>query len=241
FRSRRRAEPIAVVGLACRFPGGASDPDRYWRLLDGGVDAVREVPPGRIARDPAFPEPPGPAALLDDVARFDAELFGISAREAERMDPQQRLLLEVSWEALELAGHAPTGLSGSRTGVYVGIGSPDYLRRILRCNPGELDAQVFTGSLASVAAGRIAYVLGLEGPCMAIDTACSSSLVAIHQACRSLRAGDCELALAGGVNLILSPESSHVLGKLGALSPDGRCRTFDARANGYVRGEGCGV
>jgi acyl transferase domain-containing protein/NADP-dependent 3-hydroxy acid dehydrogenase YdfG/aryl carrier-like protein len=240
-RERQRTEPIAVVGLACRFPGGANDLARYWRLLDDGVDAVREIPPGRVPADPAFPRTVASAALLDDVERFDAEFFGISAREAERLDPQQRLLLEVTWEALETAGHAPNGLSGSRTGVYVSIGSPDYLRRILRCNPSEIDGQVFTGSLASVAAGRIAYLLGLQGPCMAIDTACSSSLVAVHQACQSLRCGESELALAGGVNLILSPESSYVLGQLQALSPDGRCKTFDARANGYVRGEGCGV
>ncbi|ADO72990.1 Putative type I polyketide synthase [Stigmatella aurantiaca DW4/3-1] len=238
---RQRTEPIAVVGLACRFPGGANDLEGYWRLLERGVDAVREIPPGRVPADPAFPQTVSSAALLDDVERFDAEFFGISAREAERLDPQQRLLLEVTWEALEVAGHAPNGLSGSRTGVYVGIGSPDYLRRILRCNPSDIDGQSFTGSLASVAAGRLAYILGLQGPCMAIDTACSSSLVALHQACMSLRNGESDLALAGGVNLILSPESSYVLGQLKALSPDGRCKTFDARANGYVRGEGCGM
>ncbi|MDC0708570.1 SDR family NAD(P)-dependent oxidoreductase [Stigmatella sp. ncwal1] len=238
---RQRTEPIAVVGLACRFPGGANDLEGYWRLLDRGVDAVREIPTGRVPADPAFPQTVSSAALLDDVERFDAEFFGISAREAERLDPQQRLLLEVTWEALEVAGHAPSGLSGSRTGVYIGIGSPDYLRRILRCNPSEVDGQSFTGSLASVAAGRLAYILGLQGPCMAIDTACSSSLVALHQACMSLRNGESDLALAGGVNLILSPESSYVLGQLKALSPDGRCKTFDARANGYVRGEGCGM
>jgi acyl transferase domain-containing protein/acyl carrier protein len=238
---RQRGEAIAVIGLACRLPGGAKDLAGYWRLLEAGVDAVREIPAGRVPADPAFPPSVPLAALLDDVERFDAEFFGISAREAERMDPQQRLLLEVTWEALETAGYAPSGLSGSRTGIYLGIGSPDYLRRILRCNPTEVDGQVFTGSLASVAAGRVAYQLGLQGPCMAIDTACSSSLVAVHQACQSLRSGESELALAGGVNLILSPESSHVLGQLQALSPDGRCKTFDARANGYVRGEGCGV
>ncbi len=238
---RQRTEPIAVVGMACRFPGGANDLEAYWRLLDRGVDAVREIPAGRVPADPAFPQTVSSAALLDDVERFDAEFFGISAREAERLDPQQRLLLEVTWEALEIAGHAPSGLSGSRTGVYIGIGSPDYLRRILRCNPSEVDGQSFTGSLASVAAGRLAYILGLQGPCMAIDTACSSSLVALHQACVSLRSGESDLALAGGVNLILSPESSYVLGQLKALSPDGRCKTFDARANGYVRGEGCGM
>ncbi|WP_309891775.1 SDR family NAD(P)-dependent oxidoreductase [Archangium sp.] len=238
---RQRSEPIAVVGMACRFPGGANDLEAYWRLLERGVDAVREIPEGRVPADPAFPQSVASAALLDDVDRFDAEFFGISAREAERLDPQQRLLLEVTWEALEIAGHNPGGLSGTRTGVYIGIGSPDYLRRILRCNPSEVDAQSFTGSLASVAAGRLAYILGLQGPCMAIDTACSSSLVALHQACMSLRNGESDLALAGGVNLILSPESSYVLGQLKALSPDGRCKTFDARANGYVRGEGCGI
>ncbi|WP_434391510.1 SDR family NAD(P)-dependent oxidoreductase [Melittangium boletus] len=240
-KERQRTEPIAVVGMACRFPGGANDLAAYWSLLERGGDAVREIPAERVPADPAFPQSVSSAALLDDVERFDAEFFGISAREAERLDPQQRLLLEVTWEALETAGLNPSGLSGSPTGVFIGIGAPDYLRRILRWNPSEVDAQSFTGSLASVAAGRLAYTLGLQGPCMALDTACSSSLVALHQACMSLRAGESDLALAGGVNLILSPESSYVLGQLKALSPDGRCKTFDARANGYVRGEGCGI
>ncbi|ACY15483.1 3-oxoacyl-(acyl-carrier-protein) reductase., 6- deoxyerythronolide-B synthase [Haliangium ochraceum DSM 14365] len=238
---RQRSEPIAVVGLACRFPGGADDPERFWRLLERGVDAVGEIPAERVPAHPAFPQTVSSAALLDDIEHFDAEFFGISAREAERLDPQQRLLLEVAWEALETAGHAPSGLVGSRTGVYVGIGSPDYLRRLLRESPGAVDGQAFTGSLASVAAGRLSYILGLQGPCMALDTACSSSLVAVHQACASLRSRESDLALAGGVNLILSPESGYVLGQLKALSPDGRCKSFDARANGYVRGEGCGV
>jgi acyl transferase domain-containing protein/acyl carrier protein len=239
---REKSEPIAIVGLSCRFPGGANDPEAYWRLLESGTDAVREIPPERWPREPAFPEPPASwAGLLDGVDGFDAPFFGISPREAARLDPQQRLLLEVSWEALESAGYAPSILSGSRTGVYVGICSLDYQRQLIGGNPADVDAYVVTGNMASVAAGRLSYVLGLQGPCMSIDTACSSSLVSIHLACQSLRARESDMALAGGVNLILSPASMFLLGRTQALSPDGRCKAFDARANGYARGEGSGV
>jgi acyl transferase domain-containing protein/acyl carrier protein len=239
---REKSEPIAIVGLSCRFPGGANDPEAFWRLLESGTDAVREIPPERWPRDPAFPEPPASwAGLLDAVDGFDAPFFGISPREAARLDPQQRLLLEVSWEALESAGYAPSVLSGSRTGVYVGICSLDYQRQLLGGDPADVDAYVVTGNMVSVAAGRLSYALGLQGPCMSLDTACSSSLVSIHLACQSLRTRESDMALAGGVNLILSPASMFLLGRTQALSPDGRSKAFDARANGYARGEGCGV
>jgi acyl transferase domain-containing protein/acyl carrier protein len=239
---REKSEPIAIVGLSCRFPGGANDAESFWRLLETGTDAVREIPPERWPRDPAFPEPPSSwAGLLDAVDGFDAPFFGISPREAARLDPQQRLLLEVSWEALESAGYAPSSLGGSRTGVYVGICSLDYQRQLLGQDPADVDAHVVTGNMVSVAAGRLSYVLGLQGPCMSLDTACSSSLVSVHLACQSLRSRESDMALAGGVNLILSPASMFLLARTQALSPDGRCKAFDARANGYARGEGCGM
>src|SRR4029077_8890880 len=172
-----------------------------------------------------------------DVDRFDARFFGITPREAATMDPQQRLLLEVAWEALEDAGQAPDALTGSATGVFVGMCNADYFHRIVRGDATGLDAYVATGGAHSVPAGRVASLLGLQGPNVAIDTACSSSLVAVHLACQSLRSGECRMALAGGVNLILSPLSTIALSKLRALSPEGRCKTFDAAADGYVRGE----
>jgi acyl transferase domain-containing protein len=246
---RSRNEPIAVVGLGCRFPGGADDPESFWRLLAGGVDAVREVPPDRWDVDAWYdPDPNTPGktytrygAFLEQVDRFDPALFGIAPREAVSLDPQQRLLLEVAWEALENAGVAPAGLAGSSTGVFVGICSSDYCSLLLDCNPETIDPWLGTGVAHSVAAGRISYVLGLQGPSLAIDTACSSSLVAVHAACQSLRGGECGLALAGGVNVILRPEIVVNFCKSRMLAPDGRCKVFDAAADGFVRGEGCGV
>jgi acyl transferase domain-containing protein/NADPH:quinone reductase-like Zn-dependent oxidoreductase/NAD(P)-dependent dehydrogenase (short-subunit alcohol dehydrogenase family)/acyl carrier protein len=243
-------EPIAIIGMGCRFPGGADNPEAFWRLLRDGVDAVTEVPSDRWDVDAFYdpnPDTPGKTysrwgGFLDRVDRFDARFFGISPREAVKMDPQQRLLLEVSWEALENAGQVPDRLVNSRTGVFIGSSNNDYLR--LQMNLGDLtsiDAYTGTGSAASVSSGRLSYILGLQGPNMAVDTACSSSLVAVHLGCQSLRTKECDLALAGGVNLILSPESSIYFSKLRALSGDGRCKTFDAAANGYVQGEGCGV
>ncbi|MGH2900211.1 MAG: polyketide synthase, partial [Solirubrobacteraceae bacterium] len=246
----RRTSPIAIVGIGCRFPGGASGPDRYWQLLADGVDATRDVPAERWNVDEFYdanPDAPGKAyvrrgAFLDDVAGFEPEVFGISAREAAGMDPQQRLLLEVTWEALENAGIAPDRLDGSATGVWMGICFDDYARRsVLSGDTERIDAYTSLGSSRAVAVGRIAYVLGLRGPAMHLDTACSSSLVAMHLACQSLRGGECDLALAGGVNLIASPEMNVVFSKLRALSPNGRCKTFDAAADGYARGEGCGI
>ncbi len=244
----RDAEPLALVGMSCRFPGGATDPEAFWRLLCAGVDATADVPAGRwdsAAFYDASPGTPGKTytergGFLGDVSQFDAEFFGIAPREAQSLDPQQRLLLEVTWEALEDAGIRKDQLGGSASGVFVGMSSNDYLE-LLPNDPKEMDAYFGTGTAASVAAGRLSYVLGLQGPSIAIDTACSSSLVALHLACQSLRSQECALAIVAGVNLILSPESFVYFSTVKALAPDGRCKTFDARADGYARGEGCGV
>lgn len=249
-QEQARREPVAIVGMGCRFPGGAVDPESFWQLLNAGVDAVSEIPAERWdvgAFYSAEPEAPGKmytrwGAFLADVDRFDPQFFGISPREAQTMDPQQRLLLEVSWEALESAALRPDRLSGSQSGVFVGIMNSDYLHLQRKLgSAGDIDAYTVTGSLFSVAAGRLSYALGLQGPNVSVDTACSSSLVAIHLACQSLRGGECDLALAGGVNLILLPEPLIERCKARMLSFDGRCKTFDAAADGYVAGEGCGM
>ena len=247
---RARREPIAIVGLGCRLPGGADDPEALWRLLRDGRDAIREVPADRWDMDAYYDPTPGTpgktysryAGLLDQVDLFDPQFFGIAPREAEAMDPQQRLLLEVAWEALERAGIPPAGLGGSRTGVFVGIVTGDY--SLLATRTGDttlLDGYFGAGMAHSIAAGRLSYVLGLQGPSLAVDTACSSSLLAVHLACQSLRLGECSLALAAGVNMILSPECTIMASQARMLSPDGRCKAFDASADGYVRAEGCAV
>jgi len=243
-----RNEPLAIVGMGCRFPGGADSPERLWELLAAGRDVTGEIPADRwnIAQyfDPA-PGVPGKiyatrGGFVRDVDRFDAAFFGISPREAVQLDPQQRLLLEVVWEALEHGGIAPHGLRGSRTGVYVGMATYDYAHlQIKSGDPAHCDAYFGTGTAASVASGRIAYTLGLHGPAISIDTACSSSLVALHLACRALRNGDCDLALVGGVNLILSPETVISMCQSRMMAPDGRCKTFDAAADGFGQAEGC--
>ena len=243
----RRTEPLAIVGMGLRFPGGAGTPEQFWSLLADGVDAVGPIPRDRWAHD-EFYDPDMDAAghyyvqkggFLEQVDRFDPEFFGIAPVEAISMDPQQRLLLEATWEALENAGIPATSLQGSRTGVFVGIAGADYHRHVLADRSADTHAS--TGTLASVAAGRISYVLGLNGPAVSLDTACSSSLVAVHLAARSLRAGESDVAIAGGVSLMLSPELTVNFCRAGMLSRDGRCRTFDAGADGYVRSEGCGV
>lgn len=239
-----QGDAIAIVSAGCRFPGGADDLDAYWRLLREGRDAVRPVPADRWDVDD-----PGAArayardmASLDDIAGFDAGFFGISPREAASMDPQHRLLLEVAWEAVERAAWSPQVLAGSNTGVFIGIYSDDYTQeRLYRRAADQIDGHAGLAMMRSLAAGRIAYALDLHGPALALDAACASSLLAIHLACRSLRAGECDRALAGGVNLILSPEITLGLCQMKALSPTGRCRTFSADADGFVRGEGCGV
>ncbi|HET8660025.1 MAG TPA: type I polyketide synthase, partial [Micromonosporaceae bacterium] len=227
----------------------ADGPGAFWGLLERGGDAVGEVPRERWDVDAFFdPDPDAPGKMytrsghfVGGVDQFDAAFFGISPREAVSLDPQQRLLLEVAWEALEHAGQVPARLAGSRTGVFVGIGTDDYSLMLRSGDPASMDAYTGTGNAYSVAAGRLSYLLGLHGPSMAVDTACSSSLVAVHLATRSLRSGECDLALAGGVHLMLTPEGMVYLSRTHALSPDGRCKTFDAAADGYGRGEGCGV
>jgi acyl transferase domain-containing protein/SAM-dependent methyltransferase/acyl carrier protein len=243
-----RRDPIAVVGLGVRFPGGATDADQFHAQLCGGLDAIGDVPAGRWDVERFFSaerEEPGTmytrrGGFLTDVAGFDPEFFGISPFEASTIDPQQRLLLEVSWEALENAGIAPSSLRGSRTGVFVGIAAGDYGRLAL-ADTAEIDEYASLGTAFSVAGGRISYLLGLHGPAVSIDTACSASLVAVHLACQSLRLGESELALAAGVNLILAPEITINFCRAGMLAADGHCKTFDAAADGYVRSEGCGV
>ena len=241
-------EPIAVIGMGCRFPGDANSPEAFWHLLSMEIDAICEVPRNRWDIDEFYdsdPEIPGKVwvrygGYLKDIDQFDSDFFRILPREARHLDPQQRLLLEVSWEALERANIAPDKLYDSPTGVFIGMSHSDYMHMELADYAG-IDTYSVTGSAWSIAAGRIAYTLGLHGPAMAIDTACSSSLTAIHLACQSLRQKECELALAGGVNLMISPAISINFSKARLLSPDGRCKTFDARADGYGRGEGCGV
>ncbi|MFV3130820.1 type I polyketide synthase [Niveispirillum sp. KHB5.9] len=249
LRARER-EPIAIVGIGCRFPGGGDGPDGYWRMLCDGVDGVAPIPPDRFDMDAVYdPDPSVPgksycrqAALLAEVRGFDAGFFNISPREAVTMDPQQRLLLEVAWEALEHAGIAADRLAGSRTGLFIGTMNQDYDRLVrASADPADLDAYVGTGTGTSFLAGRLSYVLGVTGPAMAVDTACSSSALAVHLACQSLRNGECDLALAGAANLILVPDTFVTMARLKALAADGRCKTFDASADGYGRGEGAGM
>ena len=243
-------EPIAIVGMACRFPG-APDLDSYWRLLDEGRDAISEVPRDRWDIDALYdPDPDAPGKMnsrwggfVDDVDRFDAGFFGISPREAVGIDPQQRLLLETVWHALEDAAVPPDDLEGSRTGVYVGLSTADYAQVLADREDGVdwIDAHASLGNSAAVAAGRLSYTLGLQGPAMVVDTACSSSLVSVHLAVQALRNGEIGLGLAAGVNLILSPELTIGFSKARMMAADGRCKTLDAGADGYVRSEGCGV
>ena len=247
---RRHREPIAIVGMACRFPGGADTPAAYWQILRDAVDVVTEVPTERWNLSAVYDADPAAAgkmnarcgSFLPDVDRFDAAFFGISPREAVSLEPQQRLLLEMAWESLESAHLVPEDLFGSRTGVFVGIDGNDFDALIDERAP-QLRDELYsaTGNAASVASGRLSYVFGFTGPSLSIDTACSSSLVAIHEACQSLRARECERALAGGVNLILRPDLTITLCKAQMLSPSGRCHVFDASADGYIRGDGGGV
>ncbi|XXX76159.1 type I polyketide synthase [Sorangium sp. So ce134] len=238
---RRSFEPVAIVGMSCRFPAGGAGPEAFWRALEAGADGVKRIPPERWSAGEAGSARPEVrwAGLLDELDGFDAAFFGISPREASRLDPQQRLLLEVTWEALERAGARADALMGSRTGVFIGMNNLDYQQLVREA--GEFDVYSGTGNATSTAAGRLSYVLGLEGPCMSVDTACSSSLVAVHLACQSLRGRESDMAIAGGVGVLLDPEIMAMIAEADALSPDGRCKTFDARANGFVRGEGCGV
>jgi thioester reductase-like protein len=240
-------EPIAIIGIGCRFPG-AKDPESFWQLLHNGVDAISEVPKERWDIDKYYnPEPGTPGQMntrwggfLNQVDQFDPSFFGISPREVERMDPQQRLVLEVAWEAIENAGLPPDKLAGSQTGVFVAIGNYDYCR-LLAKDLDLVNAYDGTGNTLCIAANRLSYLLNLRGPSVVIETACSSSLVALHFACRSLLQGESNLCLVGGVSLMLSPEPTITYSHARMMSSDGRCKTFDASADGYVRGEGCGV
>ena len=239
---------VAIIGLSCRLPG-APDADALWQLLSEGADAVGDFTPERWDVDAYFDADPvaagkmyvRQAGMIHGIDRFDASFFYISPREAASLDPQHRMLLELSWEALEHAAISPDVLQGSRTGVFIGMCGSDYLDMLKASGIERIDAYMATGNAHSTAAGRISYLLGLQGPSMAIDTACSSSLVALHQACRSLQYGESDLALVGGVNAILAPETFISMCKAKMLSPQGRCKTFDAAADGYVRGEGGGM
>ena len=245
---QKQTEPIAIVGMACRFPQ-ADNVAEFWELLRDGVDAIGYIPADRWRADDYYtPDTDDPMRMytrhfgaINGVDQFDPQFFGISPREANNMDPQQRLLLEVTWETLESAGIAPDTLRGSSTGIYVGLTTHDYtlLDEWAMSYPKDYHSDL--GTWHCVAAGRLAYILGTQGPTVHLDTACSASLVAIHLACQSLRNGEANLALAGGANVILSPESMIALCRIQALSSRGRCHTFDASADGYVRGEGCGM
>lgn len=244
-------EPVAIVGIGCRFPGGASGPAGYWAMLHAGRDVIREVPAERWNIEEYYnadPDVPGRmysrhgGFLNESPQEFDARFFGISPREAESLDPQQRLLLETSWEALEHAGIAPSRLVGTDTGVFVGIGTTDYLQVVQENSDHRvIDPYVGTGSGYCVASGRLSYFLGVHGPNIAVDSACSSSLVSVLMAVQALRNRSCSVALAGGVNSIVSPKTTVYMCNLRALSTTGRCATFDSSADGYVRGEGAGM
>ncbi len=241
-------EPIAVVGAALRFPGNANSLDSFWDLLRNGVDATSEMPRRDWDIDALYDpdmDKPGKfynlrGGYLDNIDQFDPALFGITPREAMSMDPQQRILLEVCWEAIENARMAPDALAGSRTGLFIGVSYSDYMRMLLEKNGGN-DPYCVTGGCLSLTASRLAFHLDLRGPCMCIDTACSSSLVAIHSAVDSLKLGESDLALAGGVSMILTPEYHVNFCQARMLAHDGRCKTYDASADGYSRGEGCAV
>jgi amino acid adenylation domain-containing protein len=237
IRERLAYPPIAVVGMGCRFPGG-QDPQQFWELLRDGRDATSELNDDRW---PWIPETLATrrGGFLQNVGMFDADFFGIAPTEAVAIDPQHRLLLEVAWEAMESAGSAPPQMAGHNVGVYVGVSNPDYAR--LSGQREQIGPYYGSGNALAMAANRVSYHFNFAGPSMVVDTACSSSLVAIHLACQSLHSGDCSTALAGGVNLLLSPETSSAFSQAQMLSTSGRCRPFDASADGYIRGEGCGV
>ncbi|WP_211256703.1 beta-ketoacyl synthase N-terminal-like domain-containing protein, partial [Actinoalloteichus caeruleus] len=244
-------EPIAIVSMSCRYPGGVRSPEDLWRLVSGGTDAISAFPDdrgwevgppptGNTAETAAAGPPPAQGGFLDGVADFDAGLFGTSPREALAMDPQQRLLLETSWEAFERAGVDPTSLRGQRVGVFAGASSQEYAM-LLRQAQEDVEGYTLTGTTSSVISGRVAYTFGLEGPAVTVDTACSSSLVAIHLAAHALRQRECSLALAGGVTVMATPGIFSEFDRQGGLSFDGRCKAFAASADGTGWSEGAGL
>ncbi|ORA62011.1 type I polyketide synthase [Mycobacteroides franklinii] len=244
----RTDEPIAIVAVSCRFPG-APDPEAFWEVLSGGVDVIREVPEDRFDIDEFYDPDPEVAGktytrfggFLDGIDGFDPEFFGISPREAVWIEPQQRLMLETVWEGLERAGYAPAALRGSRTGIFAGVGANEYAHLLSSESIDKIEPYFITGNALNAISGRVAFAMGFEGPAVAVDTACSSALVAVHQAVQALHSGDCDLALAGGVNVLLSPVTTIAASRARMLSPVGRCKTFDSSADGYVRSEGCGI
>ena len=246
--NRSKQGDIAVVGMACRFPGLANDPDAFWKILADGKDVVTQIDDSRWSKEHYFHADPKQvgrtytwaAGVVDNIDSFDAEFFGISPREAAQMDPQQRLLLEMVWEALEDGGQVPARLAQSNCGVYIGISGTDYANSRID-DPASGDAYTMTGGTLSIAANRISYLFDLLGPSMVIDTACSSSLVALHQACQSIWRGETDAAIAGGINLLLVPFNFIGFARASMLSPRGRCRAFDASGDGYVRSEGGAV
>jgi len=237
-------QPLAIVGIGCRFPGGITDPESFWRVIAAGTDCVTDIPPDRRELAGWYdPRPATPGRMttkrggfLPLVDHFDAAFFGIAPREAIRLDPQQRLLLETAWETFEDAGTDVRTLEGSRTGVFVGEWLSDY-EAMMFAHPAELDFFSAQGTGRYSASGRISFAFGLRGPALTVDTACSSSLVAVHLACRSLLDGECDQAIAAGVNVILQPNISIAYSQSRMMAPDGRCKFGDAHGDGYIRSE----
>lgn len=240
------SDPIAIIGIACRFPG-ANDYNQFWQTLELGINSIREIPPQRWDVEKYYsPNPETPnktiskwGGLIEDIEKFDAQFFGISPREATKMDPQQRIMLELSWSCIEDAGYAPSELSGSQIGVFIGACNYDYDQ--LQHQNENIEGHTATGSYTCIIPNRISYFFNFHGPSVPVDTACSSSLVALHQAVNSIKEKECEMALVGGISVLCTPTSYISFSQLGMLSPNGQCQTFDSCADGYVRGEGAGI